>query len=136
MSLGILRLEHIGVATKDEGAKSLFESLLGRPVYKTEEVLSEHVETQFLRVGETKIELLSGTSEADAITKFVDKRGPGVHHLAFEVEDINRAFDEAKKMGLRILNERPKKGADNKMIFFIHPKSTSGVLVEFCQEIH
>lgn len=135
MSLGIIRLEHIGIATKEEGAQELFESLLGRPVYKTEQVESEQVETKFLRMGETKIELLKGLSAHDAITSFVTKRGPGIHHLAFEVSDIHVAFEEAQKMGLVVLNNAPKEGADNKLIFFIHPQSAGGVLVEFCQEI-
>ena len=135
MSLGIKRLEHIGIATEERDAQALFEQLLGRPVYKSEEVTSEQVVTKFIRVGETKVELLTGTSDNDAITKFIGKKGPGIHHLAFEVEDIYAAFDEAKKMGLQLLNEAPKKGADNKLIFFIHPKSAGGILVEFCQEL-
>ena len=135
MSLGIKRLEHIGVATESNDAQALFERLLGRPVYKTEEVESEQVVTKFIRLGETKVELLNGMSDDNAISKFISKKGPGVHHLAFEVEDIHVAFDEAKKMGLNVLNEAPKKGADNKLIFFVHPKSAGGILVEFCQEI-
>ena len=135
MSLGIKKLEHIGIATANQDAQILFESLLGRPVYKTEEVSSEQVLTKFIRLGETKVELLSGTSEDDAVTKFINKKGPGIHHLAFEVEDIHAAFKEAKNMGLHVLNDAPKKGADNKLIFFIHPKSAGGILVEFCQEV-
>lgn len=135
MSLGIIRLEHIGLATEESSAQALFESLLDRPVYKEEIVRSEEVLTKFLRVGDTKIELLSGRSENDAISSFIAKRGPGIHHLAFEVSDIDHAFSEAKKMGLHVLNEAPKKGADNKMIFFVHPKSAGGILLEFCQEI-
>ena len=136
MSLGIIRLEHIGIASEEKGAQALFESLLGRPVYKTEDVISEKVHTKFLRIGETKIELLSGLSEDNAISKFLAKKGPGIHHLAFEVEDIHVAFEQAKLMGLQVLNDEPKQGADNKLIFFVHPKSTGGVLVEFCQEVH
>ncbi len=135
MSLGIIKIEHIGIATNEATAQDLFEKLLGRPVYKSEEVESEEVLTKFLQVGESKIELLSGMATDDAISAFIQKRGPGIHHIAFEVEDIEHAFTEAKKMGLRVLNEAPKKGADNKMIFFIHPKSAGGVLIEFCQEI-
>lgn len=135
MSLGIIRVEHIGIATENQEAQTLFENILGRPVYKTEAVESEHVLTKFLQVGETKVELLEGTNDDNAISNFVAKRGPGIHHIAFEVEDIHVAFEEAKKMGLRILNDAPKKGADKKLIFFIHPKSAGGILMEFCQSI-
>ena len=135
MSLGILRIEHIGLATAEDGAQQLFEALLGRPVYKSEEVESENVLTKFIRVGDTKIELLSGTNDESAVSKFINKKGAGIHHIAFEVADIHVAFIEAQKLGLRVLNEKPKKGADNKLIFFIHPKSAGGVLIEFCQEI-
>ncbi len=135
MSLGIKKIEHIGIATNDENAQHIFEMILGRPVYKREEVASEAVLTKFLQVGESKIELLTGTNDENAITKFLNKKGPGIHHIAFEVEDIYQAFSEAKKLGLQLLNEAPKQGADNKLIFFIHPKSAGGVLIEFCQEI-
>ena len=108
---------------------------LGRPGYKIEEVASEQVRTHFYRAGETKIELLEGLGDADAVSRFVDKRGPGIHHLAFEVENIDHAFHMAQSRGLQVLNESPKRGADNKMVFFIHPRSTGGILVELCQTI-
>jgi methylmalonyl-CoA/ethylmalonyl-CoA epimerase len=133
--MNIRRIEHIGIAVNnEENASQLFQSLLGKPIYKTEEVASEKVKTHFLRVGESKIELLSSKDDESPITKFLEKRGPGIHHIAFEVEDIHDAHKEVLSMGLEVLNESPKKGADNKLIFFIHPKSTGGVLVEFCQE--
>ena len=133
--MDIKRLEHIGIAVNNEAkARELFEKLLGKPVYKTETVESERVRTHFIRIGETKVELLGATDESSPIHKFISKRGEGIHHLAFEVPDIHKAFEEAKAMGLELLNDHPKEGADNKLIFFIHPKSTGGVLVEFCQE--
>lgn len=128
-------MEHIGIASQEEGDGGLFEKLLGRKMYKTEDVDSEKVRTRFFKVGESKLELLNGLNETDAITTFIEKRGPGIHHIAFEVEDIHHAFDEAKRLGFRVINEKPKRGADNKLIFFLHPKSTGGVLVELCQEI-
>jgi len=134
-NLGIKKLEHIGIATKDSGAQALFEQLFDRPVYKEEVVDSEHVLTKFMQVGESKIELLSGTNDSNAISHFIEKRGPGIHHLAFEVHDIYKTFEAAKQMNLKVLNDAPKEGADNKLIFFIHPKSAGGILIEFCQEI-
>jgi len=134
MGLGIIKLEHIGIAGGDADAEQLFNRLFDRFVYKTEEVASERVQTKFYRIGETKVELLEGLGDDDAISKFIEKRGRGIHHLAFEVEDIYHAFEEAKRMGFVLLNDQPKQGADNKMIFFIHPKSTGGVLIELCQE--
>ncbi len=133
MSLGIIKIDHIGVATENSSAQNLFENLLGRPIFKEEHVQSENVLTKFFQVGESKVELLEATGDEGPISSFLTKRGPGIHHIAFEVHDINIAFEEAKKMGLRLLNSAPKKGADNKTIFFIHPKDTSGVLVELCQ---
>ena len=131
--LRIKRIEHIGIATAGPDNEKLFERILGRPMYKEETVDSENVLTQFFQVGQSKIELLSGRGN-DAITKFVEKRGPGIHHIAFEVENIQLAFDECQRMGLQVLNDAPKEGADNKLIFFIHPKSAGGVLIEFCQD--
>lgn len=133
MSFGIIRIEHIGVAIDSPDQSSLFTTLFDRPIYKTEEVESERVRTHFFQLGQSKIELLEGLGD-DAISRFIDKRGPGIHHIAFEVEDIHRAFEHAKAIGMRVLNDAPKQGADNKLIFFIHPKSTGGILVEFCQE--
>lgn len=132
----VLRIEHIGVAMDENSTLgSLITDLLGHPIYKTESVQSEQVRTHFIGVGQTKLELLEATSEESVIAKYVNKKGPGVHHLAFEVDDIHDAFEEIKAKGLRVLNEAPKKGADDKLIFFVHPKDTGGVLMEFCQSI-
>ena len=130
------RLEHIGIAVKDlKASNDLFEQLLGVKPYKEEAVASEHVITSFFQTGESKIELLVGTNEASAISKFIAKRGEGIHHLAFEVEDIEAEMERLKAAGFRLLNEKPKKGADNKLVCFIHPKTANGVLVELCQSI-
>jgi methylmalonyl-CoA/ethylmalonyl-CoA epimerase len=132
----IIRLEHIGIAVKDmDKANALFESLLGEPHYKIEEVESEHVKTSFFQTGESKIELLEATAPESAIAKYVEKRGEGIHHLAFEVEDIREAMNTMRERGFQLLNEEPKRGADNKLICFVHPKSANGVLVELCQTI-
>ena len=132
----IKKIEHIGIAVKSiEASKTLFESLLGREEYKVEEVLSESVRTSFFQVGESKIELLEAIDGKGAISKFIEKRGEGIHHIAFEVEDILESMKELREKGFRLLNEVPKKGADNKLVCFIHPKSANGVLVELCQEI-
>ena len=133
VDLGIKRIEHIGIAATGPETKELYERILGRPMYKAEQVDSEKVLTQFFQVGQSKIELVSGFGD-DAISKFIEKRGPGIHHLAFEVENIHHTFEACQHLGLQILNDAPKEGADNKLIFFIHPKSTGGVLIEFCQE--
>lgn len=130
------RVEHIGIAVKDlEKANDLYEQLLGVPPYKQEEVKSEHVMTSFFQVGETKIELLHATSDKSAIHKHIEKRGEGMHHIAFEVEDIYAEMERLRKKGFRLLNEKPKRGADNKLICFIHPKSANSVLIELCQSI-
>jgi len=129
------KIEHIGIAVKDlEVSNTLFEKLLGTPSYKIEEVLSEKVRTSFFKVGSSKIELLEATDTNSPIAKYLKKRGEGVHHIAFEVEDIGAEVERLKKAGFKILNETPKKGADNKLVVFVHPKSANGVLVELCQE--
>lgn len=131
-----MKVEHIGIAVKSIAkADQLFEMLLGIAPYKQEKVESEAVTTSFFQVGESKIELLEANSEESAIAKFIDKRGEGIHHIAFEVEDIHAEMERLRTQGFRLLNEKPKKGADNKLICFIHPKDCSGVLVELCQEI-
>lgn len=128
-------VEHIGIAVKDiTHSNKLFETLFNKKPYKEEDVPSEMVMTSFFQLGETKIELLEG-QEDSAIAKFVDKRGEGVHHIAFEVEDIYAEMKRLRSKGFQILNEVPKKGADNKLVCFVHPKSSNGVLVELCQEI-
>ncbi len=132
----MIRIEHIGIAVKNtETANLLFEQLLGAGSYKSEAVASEGVETSFFKVGENKIELLQASSPDSPIAKFIEKRGEGIHHIAFEVEDIYKEMDRLKLLGFTLLNETPKKGADNKLICFVHPKSANGVLVELCQEI-
>jgi methylmalonyl-CoA/ethylmalonyl-CoA epimerase len=129
-------VEHIGIAVKSLAeANSLYEKLLGTAPYKSEEVASEGVITSFFKVGATKIELLEGTSATSPISKFLEKRGEGIHHVAFEVEDIRAEMQRLRKEGFVLLNEEPKKGADNKLVCFVHPKGTHGVLVELCQEI-
>lgn len=130
------KLEHIGIAVKNLGqANALFEKLLGKPHYKIEEVASEGVRTSFFEVNGVKIELLEASAENSPIAKFIDKRGEGIHHLAFEVKNIQEAIVDYKQQGFEPINPEPKKGADNKMICFLHPKSTGGVLIELCQDI-
>ena len=130
------KIEHIGIAVKDLSAsEKLYEVLLNTKVYKREEVISEQVTTSFLRNGPNKIELLQSSFEQSAITKFIEKKGEGVHHIAFAVKDIYKEMSRLKKEGFRLLSEEPKKGADNKLVCFIHPKSANGVLIELCQEI-
>ena len=132
----MIRLEHLGIAVKNlEESNELFEKMLGRPHYKTEEVELEHVKTAFFKVGESKIELLEATADESAIAKYVEKRGEGLHHVAFEVEDIYAEMERLKAEGFRLLSEQPKPGADNKLVCFVHPKSANGVLLELCQEI-
>jgi methylmalonyl-CoA/ethylmalonyl-CoA epimerase len=129
------KIEHLGIAVHDiEASNELFAKLFGEPHYKIEEVASEGVKTSFFKVGNNKIELLEGTNENSAITKFIEKKGEGIHHVAFEVEDIHKEIERLKSEGFRVLNETPKNGADNKLIAFLHPKSTNGVLIELCQE--
>ncbi len=132
----ILKVEHIGIAVKEmTSANKLFESLLGIANYKMEEVQSESVSTSFFKTGETKIELLQSTDESGPIAKFIEKKGQGMHHIAFETDNIIAEMQRLKDLGFELLSDQPKKGADNKLICFIHPKSTNGVLVELCQEI-
>lgn len=132
----MLKIEHIGIAVKDiEGANKLFAALLGEPHYKTEHVASEKVATSFYRVGESKIELLEASDPESAIAKFIEKRGEGIHHIAFEVEDIRMEMARLKEKGFVFTRDEPFPGADHKLVCFLHPKSTNGVLVELCQEI-
>ena len=129
------KLEHIGIAVKNiDKANSTFAQLLGRTHYKIEEVESEGVRTSFFELGGVKIELLEATRDDSPIAKFIEKRGEGIHHLAFEVENIRKSIDQYREQGFDVINDEPKKGADNKMICFLHPKSTVGVLIELCQE--
>jgi methylmalonyl-CoA/ethylmalonyl-CoA epimerase len=130
------KIEHIGIAVKDlEKSNQLFASLFGKPHYKIEEVLSEGVKTSFFKNGPNKIELLQATTPESPISKFIEKKGEGIHHIAFAVNDIKAEIKRLKKEGFTVLNETPKKGADNKLVAFLHPKTTNGVLVELCQEI-
>lgn len=130
------KIEHIGIAVNDlEASNKLFEKLLGTASYKMEELASEGVRTSFFRTGESKIELLEALDKESPIAKFLEKRGEGVHHIAFAVDDIVSEIARLKLEGFTILNEAPKKGADNKLVAFLHPKSAGGVLIELCQEI-
>jgi methylmalonyl-CoA/ethylmalonyl-CoA epimerase len=130
------KIEHIGIAVKDiKEAEKRFAKLLNTKSYKQEIVESEGVLTSFFKVGESKIELLSATREDSPIKKFIDKKGEGIHHIAFEVDNVHQKMKELKDEGFILINEKPKKGADNKLIAFIHPKSTGGILVEICEEI-
>jgi methylmalonyl-CoA/ethylmalonyl-CoA epimerase len=130
------KIEHIGIAVKDlEKSNALFAIIFGKPHYKVEEVESEGVKTSFFDVEPNKIELLEGTNENSPITKFIEKKGEGIHHIAFAVDDILSEVTRLKEEGFIILNETPKKGADNKLVVFLHPKSTNGVLIELCQEV-
>ncbi|MET0946123.1 MAG: methylmalonyl-CoA epimerase [Flavobacterium sp.] len=130
------KIEHIGIAVKNmNDANVLFEKLLGVPSYKEEEVESEGVLTSFFQTGTNKIELLMATNPESPIAKFLEKKGEGIHHIAFDVEDIYSEIDRLKSEGFVLINEVPKKGADNKLVVFLHPKNTNGVLVELCQEI-
>ena len=130
------KVEHIGIAVKNlELANVLYAQMLGVSHYKIEEVASENVRTSFFKVGDTKIELLEATAPNSAIAKFIEKRGEGMHHIAYAVENIEIAMQKLAQDGFRLLNEKPKKGADNKLVCFLHPKSCNGVLVELCQEI-
>jgi methylmalonyl-CoA/ethylmalonyl-CoA epimerase len=130
------KIEHIGIAVKDlDSSCDLYEKLLNTTCYKKEEVASEGVNTAFFKTGENKIELLSTTNEDSPIAKFLEKRGEGIHHIAFDVADILAEMERLKGEGFVLLNEQPKKGADNKLVCFLHPKGTNGVLVELCQEI-
>lgn len=130
------KIEHIGIAVKDlKVSNDLFAALLGKPHYKIEAVESEGVRTSFFETGTNKIELLEATSADSPIAKFIEKKGEGVHHIAFAVEDIEAELHRLEGEGFIILNKIPKIGADNKLVAFLHPKSTNGVLIELCQEI-
>jgi methylmalonyl-CoA/ethylmalonyl-CoA epimerase len=130
-----MKLEHIGIAVKSLGVSDeLFAKLLGKESYKQESVEREGVVTSFYAAGESKIELLEASNEESPIAKFIDKKGEGIHHLAFGVEDIRAEVERLKKEGFQFISEEPKEGADNKLVVFLHPKSTNGVLVELCQE--
>ena len=130
------KIEHIGIAVKNlEVSNELFASLLGTNHYKIEEVLSEGVTTSFFKAGPNKIELLEATNSNSPIAKFIEKKGEGIHHIAFAVTDIYSEITRLKSEGFVVLNDTPKKGADNKLVVFLHPKSSNGVLVELCQDI-
>ncbi|MCC6837581.1 MAG: methylmalonyl-CoA epimerase [Bacteroidia bacterium] len=132
----MLKIEHLGIAVKNiEQSNELFSKLFNKAPYKLEKVESEGVSTSFFMIGESKIELLEATNPDSAIAKFIEKKGEGIHHIAFEVQDIYAEMERLKKEGFTLLSEQPKKGADNKLICFLHPKSSNGVLIELCQEI-
>lgn len=132
----MLKIEHLGIAVKNiKESNELFAKLFGKAAYKMEKVESEHVSTSFFMMGESKIELLEATDPNSPIAKFIEKKGEGLHHIAFEVEDIHAEMKRLKSEGFTLLSEEPKKGADNKLICFLHPKGTNGVLIELCQEI-
>ena len=131
------KIEHIGIAVKSlETSNLLFKKLFGVAHYKIEEVASEGVRTSFFKSGPNKIELLEATTADSPIAKFLDKKGEGVHHIAFAVTNIREEISRLKAEGFVVLNEEPKKGADNKLVAFLHPKTTNGVLIELCQEIN
>jgi methylmalonyl-CoA/ethylmalonyl-CoA epimerase len=131
----MLKVEHIGIAVKDLATSiPLFEKMLNCQCYKKETVETEQVETAFFQQGETKIELLESITEDGVIRKFIDRKGEGIHHIAFEVKDILEEMNRLKQEGFTLLNEEPKKGADNKLVCFLHPKVTNGVLIELCQD--
>ncbi|MBC8266160.1 MAG: methylmalonyl-CoA epimerase [Flavobacteriales bacterium] len=128
------KIEHIGIAVRDlQKAEKIFSTIFGKNAYKTEEVISESVKTTFFKVGESKIELVAATNTQSPIAKYLDKNREGMHHIAFAVDDIEKEMTRLKKEGIRLLNETPKTGADNQLICFLHPKDTSGVLIELCQ---
>ena len=130
------KIEHIGIAVKDlDVSNAIFASLFGKPHYKIEAVESEGVRTSFFETGPNKIELLEATSPDSPIAKFIEKKGEGIHHIAFAVDDIEAEIERLSNEGFTVLNKTPKKGADNKLVAFLHPKSTNGVLIELCQEI-
>jgi len=131
----MLKVEHIGIAVKSlQESIPLFEKMLNTSCYKTEQVSTENVTTAFFRKGETKIELLESTTEDGVIQKYIDKKGEGIHHIAFDVEDIYAEMNRLKSEGFILINDLPKNGADNKLVCFLHPKTTGGVLIELCQE--
>ena len=130
------KIEHIGIAVGDiEASNKLFAKIFGKDSYKSEKVTSEGVITSFFQIGESKIELVAATNDKSPISKYLSNNKEGVHHISFAVNDIEKEMKRLKKEGIRLLNEAPKKGADNKLICFLHPKDTNGVLIELCQEI-
>ena len=130
------KIEHIGIAVKDiEAANQLYKSLLGIEHYKEEQVEIEGVSTSFFKVGDTKIELLKALNSESPIAKFIENRGEGLHHIAFEVEDIRKEMARLRELGFTFTKDSPSEGADNKLVCFVHPKSANGVLVELCQDI-
>jgi len=132
----MVKVEHIGIAVRTlADSVPLFEKLLNSQCYKTEVVENEKVNTAFFKTGDTKIELLESTEPSGVISKFIEKKGEGLHHIAFEVKDIESEMQRLKTEGFVLLNEKPKNGADNKLVCFLHPKNTNGVLIELCQEI-
>ncbi|MBO6622398.1 MAG: methylmalonyl-CoA epimerase [Balneola sp.] len=129
-----MHIDHIGIAVKDlETAVKTYEKILNRPCDKREVVDSEKVETAFFNTGQSKVELLGGTTPDSVINKYIAKKGEGIHHVAFEVNDIHSELDRLRKEGFTVLNEEPKEGADNKLVAFVHPKDNHGVLIELCQ---
>ena len=129
-----MHIDHIGIAVKDlESAVKTYEKILNSKCDKRERVESENVETAFFDTGESKVELLGATTSDSVIAKYIEKKGEGLHHVAFEVDDIHEELDRLRKLGFNILNEQPKDGADNKLVAFIHPKDNNGVLIELCQ---
>ena len=130
------KIEHIGIAVGDiEASNKLFAKIFGKDSYKSEKVTSEGVITSFFQIGESKIELVAATNDDSPISKYLSNNKEGVHHISFAVNDIEKEMKRLKKEGIRLLNEAPKNGADNKLICFLHPKDTNGVLIELCQEI-
>jgi methylmalonyl-CoA/ethylmalonyl-CoA epimerase len=130
------KIEHIGIAVSDiDASNKVFQKIFGKASYKSEKVESEGVVTSFFQIGENKIELVSATNTDSLISKYLSKNKESMHHIAFDVEDIEKEMYRLQKEGIRILNDKPKKGADNKLICFLHPKDTNGVLIELCQEI-
>ena len=131
-----MKIDHLGIAVRDlKSANELFARLLGEPHYKIEEVASEKVATSFFRAGDSKIELLEATDPNSPIAKFMERRGEGIHHIAFEVEDIMAEMQRLENQGFTPLSREPKRGADNKLVLFFHPKTTGGVLIELCQSL-
>jgi len=131
------KIEHIGIAVSDiERSNALFQALFGESHYKIEEVLSEGVKTSFFKIGPNKIELLEAQSKESPIAKFIEKKGEGIHHIAFAVDDIKKEMQRLEESGFKLLSREPKKGADNKLVAFVHPKSSNGVLIELCQEVN